>query len=459
MSTTLARWKPSALALASFFILTIPAFAQTPPPSALPDLTPAQMREDLKFLKTEWASQDKSFSDTQRLEFERIVDNTTAAADKLSTKGFALEVMRAVAVARNGHTVARAANMMNALPVKAWWFADGLYIVKVQPELAYLIGARIEKLGSLSADEALAKIAPFISGTDQRIRFLSANLLTSPDVLEHVGATSGQEIPLTLRLADGRTEQVKLNAVSTPDPGDKGKNINRGYTVLVPDDPDLEGRWNHVLDPIKERSPLYTKRTDVTTSWLEDKKVFYIRLDAVSSVDDTPLDQKFAGIFRQSLLPSIPKTIVIDLRLNSGGDFFNTILFSQSLPRLVTPKGRILVLVSRATFSAGISTAAMLKGASQGNVTLIGETMGDSGQFWSEGETIPLPISKIGVEYSNQFEDYENGCTDPATCFWAVVAFGPRNISLTPEEKIDVTFADYAAGRDPVLEKALSLAK
>lgn len=459
MSMTLWRWKSGSLALASFLILSIPTFAQTPPANATPDLTPAQMRDDLKFLKDDWAPQDKSFTEAQRLEFERIVDETATTADKLSEKGFALEVMRAVALSRNGHTVARAANMMNALPVKAWWFADGLYIVKAQPELANLIGARIEKLGSFTADEALAKVAPFISGTDPRIRFLSANLLTSPDVLEHIGATSGQEITLTLRLADGSTKEVKLGAASTPDPGDKGKNINKGYTVLVPDDPALEGRWSHVLDPIKERSPLYTKRTDVTTSWLEEKKVFYIRLDAVSSVDDTPLDQKFAGIFRKSLLPAIPKSIVIDLRLNSGGDFFNTILFSQSLPRLVTPKGRILVLVSRATFSAGISTAAMLKGASLDNVTLVGETMGDSGQFWSEGETIPLPNSKIGVEYSNQFEDYENGCTDPATCFWAVVAFGPRGISLTPEVKLDVTFADYAAGRDPVLEKALSMAK
>ncbi|MEP7455736.1 peptidase S41 [Phyllobacterium sp. SB3] len=459
MCITLARWKSRTPALASFLLLSISAFAQTPSTSVLPDLAPAQMREDLKFLKGDWARQDKSFTTVQRLEFERIVDETATAADQLSEKAFALEVMRAVALARNGHTVARAANMMNAMPVKAWWFADGLYIVKAQPELAHLISARIEKLGTFTADEALAKVAPFISGTDQRIRFLSANLLTSPDILEHVGVASGPEIPLTLRLADGSTKEVKLGAASTPDPGDKGKNINRGYTVLVPDELSLEGRWNHVLDPIKKRSPLYTKRTDVTTSWLEDKKVFYIRLDTVSSIDDTPLDQKFADIFRKSLLPSIPKFIVIDLRLNSGGDFFNTILFSQSLPRLVTPKGRILVLVSRATFSAGISTAAMLKGASLDNVTLVGETMGDSGQFWSEGETIPLPNSKIGVEYSNQFEDYENGCTDPATCFWAVVAFGPKGISLTPEVRLDVTFADYAAGRDPVLETALSLAK
>ncbi|MBA8881395.1 peptidase S41 [Phyllobacterium myrsinacearum] len=459
MSMTLVQWKSGALALAGFLILSTPTVAQTPPTSILPDLTPAQMREDLTFLKKEWAPQDKSFTGEEQREFNQIVDSAISLTDKLSSKGFALEVMRAVAVSRNGHTVARAANMMNSLPIKAWWFADGLYIIKAQPEFADLLGARIDKLGSLTSGDALHKLAPFISGTDQRIRFLSANLLTSPDVLEHIGAASGPEISLTLRLADGTIRAVKLSPASAPDPGDKGKNINKGYTVLVPDDGSLEGRWKHVLDPIKERSPLYTKRTDVTTSWLNGKQVFYIRLDTVSSIDDTPLDQKFAGIFRKSLLPSIPKFIVIDLRLNSGGDFFNTILFSQALPKLVSANGRVLVLVSRATFSAGISTAAMLKGASQGNVTLVGETMGDSGQFWSEGETIPLPNSKIGVEYSNQFEDYENGCTDPATCFWAVVAFGPKNISLTPEEKIDVTFDDYAAGRDPVLEKALSLSR
>ena len=42
---------------------------------------------------------------------------------------------------------------------------------------------------------------------------------------------------------------------------------------------------------------------------------------------------------------------------------------------------------------------------------------------------------------------------------WATVAFGPRGISLAPDIAVDLAFADYAAGRDPVLAKALALAR
>jgi hypothetical protein len=39
------------------------------------------------------------------------------------------------------------------------------------------------------------------------------------------------------------------------------------------------------------------------------------------------------------------------------------------------------------------------------------------------------------------------------------VAFGVRGISLEPDARVDVTFSDYAAGRDPVLDAAVVLAK
>lgn len=45
-------------------------------------------------------------------------------------------------------------------------------------------------------------------------------------------------------------------------------------------------------------------------------------------------------------------------------------------------------------------------------------------------------------------------------CFWPVAIWGPQTqISLRPDYVIDPTFAEYTAGRDPVLERALELVK
>ena len=211
-----------------------------------------------------------------------------------------------------------------------------------------------------------------------------------------------------------------------------------------------------MLDQLKERPRLYSKRSDVTASFLDDgKTTLYIRNDTARSVDDKPLVEKFGGIIHKDILPFQPRHIVVDLRFNNGGDFFNSILFAQALPRLLPDKGRISVLVGRATFSAGIVTAALIKGSGGERVSLIGEKMGDGGRFWAEGNKITLPNSGISVQYSSEFEDYEQGCSDVRTCYWATVAFGPRNISLSPEISVDLSFDDYMRGRDPVLEKAL----
>ncbi len=424
-------------------------------------LTSAEMREDLVFLKEKWAPRDKSFSDSQRQAFDRQIAATAAAADQLTPQAFALEIMRAVALARNGHTNANVGALLGPdLPVRVWSFSDGLYIVKAHPDFERLLGARIDSIGSLTTQQALERVSAYLSGTDQRIRFLAPGYLVTPAVLRQIGAiddTAG--VPLTVRLADGRTETVALAPANGEDPGDERKaNLNRGYSVLIPDDPGLPGRWQHLLDGRDGLPPIYGKRSDVQSVFLDaDRQVLYIRNDTARSLDDTPLSDKLAGVVLENILPAQPKHIVVDLRLNNGGDFFNTILFSQGLPRLVPRDGRVLVLVGRATFSAGITTAAMLKGADRDKVRLIGEPMGDSGQFWSEGKYVELPNSKIAVRYSPQFHDYETGCFDLDACYWATVAFGPRGISIAPETTVDLSFQAYADGRDPVLEEALKL--
>jgi len=442
--------------LACFLLLAmpLPLAAQ----AADDALTAAQMREDLVFLSQEWAPRDKSFSDTQRQEFDRLVEQAMAAADTMTPTQFAFQIMRASALARNGHTGANAAALLGRdLPVRAWWFADGLHVVKAHPAFKRLLGARIERIGSLDAETAHERVKPYLAGNDQRIRFLSPGYLVTPAVLKEIGAIDDERrVSLALRLRDGALETLDLEPSAEADPGDeRAAGLNRGYGVLIPDGPNLAGRWPHVLDRAGPHPPLYSVRRDVQASFLDaEKQVLYIRNDTVESIDDTPLTDKFGGIVLKSILPHTPRGIIVDLRLNNGGDFFNTILFAQALPRLLPQDGRIAVLVGRATFSAGIVTAAMIKGAGGDRVMLVGEAMGDNGRFWAEGKRMKLPNSRIALQYGAQFQDYEAGCTDTKTCYWATVAFGPRGISLAPEVTRDVAFGDYAAGKDPVLEAA-----
>src|SRR5687768_4611814 len=187
--------------------------------SAQPSLTPAQMREDLAVLSEKLGALDRSFDDDQRLRFEKLVQETAQTADRLDAARFQLSVSRAVAVAGNGHTNASRGLFLHTLPLRLWWFADGLYVIKAHPDFAELLGARVEGFGPLTAEQALARATPYISGTDVNVRVRSPASLIALELLREIGATrSDEHVQVTFTPRDGKRRAVSLRVSPTEDP-------------------------------------------------------------------------------------------------------------------------------------------------------------------------------------------------------------------------------------------------
>lgn len=153
------------------------------------------------------------------------------------------------------------------------------------------------------------------------------------------------------------------------------------------------------------------------------------------------------------------RNAVVDLRFNRGGDYVLTADFSRRLPELLPPGGRLFILTSANTFSAAISTAARLKYFAGSRALLIGEAMGDRSQFWGEGGTTLLPNTKLTLRYTTAYHDWENGCSlsQIMTCFLLNYAYAVPAGSLQPTLTVAPTFADYAAGKDPVMSEVMRL--
>jgi hypothetical protein len=421
-----------------------------------PTLTPSQMRDDLYFLRHTWAAADLTFDDQERKEFEFLVSRMMVDADTLTPSAFALEVARAVAVSGNGHTEAAFGDYIRRPPFRASWFSDGLFVVKTHPQFKHLLGAQIQKIGDLPVEQALAKVTPFLPGIDRWRKTLSPRLLTSPDALHHVGiAADPNEARLTVRMANGKVQTIKVAAQPSSDP-----NAGGYWKDLIPADSAQPERWPHVLDSVAKRSPIYKKPADVAVEWLgANSQVIYLRSNQIHSQDNVRLSDKLLGIMGEVIYPTRPKYAIVDLRLNTGGDFNNTIVFTQMLPRVIPPDGKIFVLIGPNTFSAALTTAAWLKSNGGERSVLVGERMGDSDQFWAEGQSMTLPHSKLVVRSSNGYHDWGRGCHDREKCYWLSYIFAVNDVSLEPQIPVATSFADYAAGRDPVLETALALAK
>jgi hypothetical protein len=310
------------------------------------------------------------------------------------------------------------------------------------------------RIGTMTAEQAQARIAMFIPGNEEHRRVEAPSLLRNPLALQRAGVVNdSRAVALTLLDRDGSTRSVTLHAQPAVEPAS-----NDTWQVLVPDG-DSPGRWPHVLDPL-QRPAAFSARTDLASEWVSTSpRVLYVRSNQLEGVGDARLDMKLLEMTMTELVDPPAQHVIVDLRFNMGGNFLNTILFAQALPQLVAPGGKVFVLTGPVTFSAALVTASMLKSHGDGRVVFVGEHMGDHDRFWSEGRNLELPNSRLRVRYSDGFHDWAAPCREPA-CLWATRVYGPQQpISLEPDVRVPMNFADYARGVDATLERALQLAR
>jgi hypothetical protein len=426
-------------------------------PARAQDLSAGDMREDLRYLEQVWSHTDRSLTPERREKFDAAIQETSRRVSTLTTPDFALEVSRIVAIARNGHSQAQIDDRLSGLPLGFAWFEDGLFIVRADARHRELLGSRVERFGSLTAEEACTRTRKLIPGSDAWARNLAAVYLRALEVLRFIGATDRVDVAtLQLRLPDGRGRRVRLEKESAPDPSPVP-----AWMGTVPAPPDVAGRWLHVLDNVRKRPSLYRDVTNLDREWMRDNRVFYVRSNYIygTAANRYELNEKLIGILQVEVAERRPRFAIIDLRLNHGGDFFNTVVFASALPRLIPADGRIFVLVGPDTFSAAIATAAMIKAQGGDRVVFVGDVLGDDAEFWSEGPPVTLPHSGIVVTSGTRKHNWSAACVDSPDCYWGNVAFGPAGISLEPNIRVKTRFADYATGHDPVLEAALNAAR
>ncbi len=149
-----------------------------------------------------------------------------------------------------------------------------------------------------------------------------------------------------------------------------------------------------------------------------------------------------------------PKNILLDMRFNTGGNYMLSASFMKSLPKLVD--GRVFVLTSLSTFSAGITSVAFVKQAGGARTVIVGDNVGDREIFYAEGNNMKLPNSGLLIHYATGLHDYKNGCKWFGPCFWPNYLYPISVPSLTPDIEAPFTGSAIAAGRDPALEAIAS---
>lgn len=395
---------------------------------------------------------DHAYSPAARARAQQLLTRLQAEAGDLSHEQFVLRVAEIAALADNGHTsIGENAFKKNTprLPLRTYQFADGLYVVWAAPPLAELLGARIDAIDGHTVAEIHAATRRYAGGTEEHRQRLLGPMLESPALLQAAGLASTRDA-LTLRgeLASGPAFERRIAAEER----DRSAWVSSSQRVLFPtwDGAPMQGLMRdgeHLPTYLRHRRELFS---------LENlpERGLYAALGLNGDTDELPI-----ATFLDSIMTRVrserPDYIVLDMRMNGGGDYTTTYAFARALPQ-AADGAPIYVLTSSWTFSAAITTVAALKDAGGDQVVIVGEPVGDRLSFWAEGGTFNLPNAFVQVHYAAGRHVYNGPCRDRETCVWLMERYPVRVRTLEPDITAPLTFAAYRALRDPAIDAVLA---
>ena len=148
--------------------------------------------------------------------------------------------------------------------------------------------------------------------------------------------------------------------------------------------------------------------------------------------------EDFVESLRAEVARSGPRVVVVDLRRNPGGENERGAPFTDWLAEVAASGVPVRVLTSRSTYSAASFIFAELR--TRAKVTFYGEATGGGSGTFGDPRRYRLSNTGIVVQVPTRWFSQLDNDVD----------------AIEPDVRIPTTWADYAAGRDPVLAAALA---
>jgi hypothetical protein len=375
-------------------------------PQPLPPMTAEQWRADLDFFARELPKRHmNAFHAITRERLAAEFAGLRAKAGQASDDEMIVGLMRIAAVVGDGHTYVRLPSSLRQFPVTVAYIEGAHRVVRGAGPAAELVGGKLIRIDDTPIADAVARIRTILPQDESEVLMVAftPQWLTIAEVLHGLGVTgSAATARFTVVLDDGTERSAEVSSIpraATPE-----------WRTLV-------------TDP-----PLYRQRPEDTFwfKWLAESATLYVNF---RKYDDLRVRSRDLWSF----VDSHPvKKIAIDLRQNGGGDFnVGRKYLVDELAR--RPKLRAFVIIGGRTFSAALKNAIDFRDIA--HATLVGETIGERPNSYSENDEMTLPNSRIEVSYSTRY-----------------YKFLPDDRLVAPDKEIVPTWVDWTAGRDPVLD-------
>jgi len=398
------------------------------------DLTPAQWQEDLRFLQ-EKVHDDYStlFRKITAEEFDAAVDNLHKEIPKLSDDEVVIRLKELVALFGYGHTSMSIINWsgknktgFGQLPLQMYWFSDGLYIQGIHKKYQDQLGAKVLKIGKLTAEEAMEAVRPVVSAENESFfKAYGVYYLAIPEVLKAKGIVdSDKKVPFLLE-KDGREQWVDLEPMAI-------EKYPLKYNFIQ-----QQGDWLDARNTAD--TPLWLKKLDriYFYEYLPESKTLYVRHSQIQDDPQQTIPQFYDEVFDFAENNEVDK-LVLDFRLNGGGNNYKNkpIVTGIIKTKKINQPGKLFVIIGRYTYSACQNLVNELDNYT--NAVFVGEPTAENINFLGDNRAETLPNSQLSVRLS--------------FAWWQDKPQWENAEWTTPRLAAELSFDDYVNNHDPAME-------
>lgn len=396
--------------------------------------------QDLEYLQNDYLKICRSFNKKQKKKFILEIEGIKIRRDQLSDNEIALKITHAVALANDAHSNVKL-KYMPIVGVIPSWFKEGLFITKTSTLKRHHLGKRIVKINDLQINEVKNKFYSYIPGIDANKKSALPYLIIRPDFwngLYRKYSSKYVTVEMINESGNIETDTIFIEPIRSTLINLYWKNVPDSIFVKHP-------------KPFKTL-PLYLSSPYKAAFYKElNNNLIYIQLN---SSKNKGIDLgEFSKDLKYRLERNNFENIILDIRLNSGGNYNLTRKIEKCVLKSIKRNGGHLYLITgNRTASAAINLAAALKAKLKGKITILGEPIGDSLTFWAEPKIFTLPNSGLKISASTYHHNMKTGKFTPFKTYLKNLFRNFNSNGLDVDTLVEVSINDYIAHRDPVLE-------